>query len=159
MCLYSSVADHLETQIETHTAALALLHLQRALGSSLGDRPSLMTPGRRIVRFDRFQKLDRKGQAQDRVIVLLNDELLVCTSSEVGNAGARLGAEEQLSLRQRSNLADVTVLTADTTAGDASQAMIGPNCAVEVRTTEKSFVAFAGEPDRCHRCVCSQTLC
>lgn len=101
-----------------------------------------MAPGRRIVRFDRVRKLDRKGQAQDRVIVLLNDELLVCTSNKPSVSDSQLENEEQLVLRQRSRLADITVLSAESTGVEVGQSC---NCAFEVRTAEKSFIAFTGE--------------
>ncbi|GAA6015441.1 hypothetical protein JCM10207_008595 [Rhodosporidiobolus poonsookiae] len=149
--LVDGVATHLESQIQTHTADLQFLDLQRAFTNL--DHP-LLSPGRKLLKTGFVRKLNRSGKEQTRVLFLCTDILLHASGGETGGAwsavglgisNAGLGAEEapvigqgaQYRLHQRLELEDVTVVGSDE-VGEG-----GLKYGFEILSTTKSFAVYA----------------
>lgn len=117
-----AVARHLESQIVLHTNTLTILDLQKRF--TFLSEP-LLAPGRRLIKLGNVKKLDRRGNEQERTLLLFND-LFVVASPE----------GEGWRFHRRIGLEDVTVVGED----GKGLLVLGP---------EKSFAVIAGRVPFC----------
>ncbi|BGP51441.1 hypothetical protein JCM10450v2_007383 [Rhodotorula kratochvilovae] len=131
--LVDGVASHLDSQIQAHTNALAILDLQRAfLPGSFPSSP-LLAPGRALLRFGPLSQRSHAGGTKPRVFFLFSDLLLVASAED-----AWIAEGERYRLVGRYGLEDVTVVGSDEVDEEGRR-----RCGFEVLSSERSFAVYA----------------
>ncbi|KAL8291395.1 hypothetical protein RQP46_002373 [Phenoliferia psychrophenolica] len=158
--IVDKVANHLESEISSHTSDLEILDLQRAFISL--DAP-LLAPSRRLLKSGLLRKLDRRGNDQVRTFFLFNDILIHASGGEIssswrtpepserprthrrmshgGSAASSMGSNgttaAQYRFHRRFELEDVTVIGLEDSS-DATRKF-----GFEIISPEKSFALYA----------------
>ncbi|GAA6051438.1 hypothetical protein JCM3770_000520 [Rhodotorula araucariae] len=131
--LVDNVASHLDSQIQAHTNALAVLDLQRAfLPGSLLSAP-LVAPGRALLRSGPFSQRSHTGFDKPRVLFLFTDTLLVAAAED-----AWIDERTKYRLVGRYGLEDVTVIGSDWIDHEGKK-----RCGLDVLSSQRSFAIYA----------------
>ncbi|GEM11405.1 rho guanine nucleotide exchange factor [Rhodotorula toruloides] len=132
--LVEAVANHLDTQIASHTHSLELLELQRSFH---GLPSTLLEPGRRLVKSGSLVRIAQTGKEQKRQFFLFSDVLIEASQEEEWTAFTSTPGAS-FTFRHRFELDNVTVVAKDETGEDGVTKF-----GVEVLSSQQSFLAFA----------------